>query len=276
MPVSNAACLEYIMRYLHQLIKHETVNKMNLSTTAIMFGPLIFRFPSSEIQNTKEFMMESMQTTDIISNILINIDKIFYPESIGYTIVLAPIEETATIKEKKKGFFTFGSRINKVASSPSNGMPSPASNVMTSSSLNAQSLPPEISQPLLPSLNSQTSFLVSEHPSSAVNEESLSFVNNEPLSPINDHPSSTVNERLSSVNNEALSSVKDQTLSAVNDRTSFSTDVIEELKLRYIAHGLPQLPGKIEEAELNAGIEALADMRLGAQGILNDSKVHEN
>jgi hypothetical protein len=86
MPVYNVACLEYILKFLNKLSKYSEINKMSPNNIGIVFGPTLFKCPAEETPMSQNYMLESIQTTGIITKIIENIDIIFPPELKGYCL----------------------------------------------------------------------------------------------------------------------------------------------------------------------------------------------
>ncbi|KAI9348657.1 Rho GTPase activation protein [Obelidium mucronatum] len=82
MPQPNRDFLEYLMKYLLKLVSYSSKNLMTVQNLVIVFAPNLFKCPSapspsSPNGNPEKYLVESMQVTKIMANIMENFHEIF-------------------------------------------------------------------------------------------------------------------------------------------------------------------------------------------------------
>ncbi|KAJ3070046.1 hypothetical protein HDU98_006919 [Podochytrium sp. JEL0797] len=104
LPKPNRDFLHHLMHYLLLLVSHSSRNLMTIQNIVIVFAPNVFKCPSAPSPtapsggNPEKYLVESMQVTKIMSNIMENFEEVF---------------QTGDSKHKQGSRSSFGSRVSK-------------------------------------------------------------------------------------------------------------------------------------------------------------------
>ncbi|KAJ3025917.1 UNVERIFIED_CONTAM: hypothetical protein HDU68_006502 [Siphonaria sp. JEL0065] len=82
LPKPNRDFLEYLIKYLLKLVTYSSKNLMTIQNLVIVFAPNLFKCPSapsptSPNANPEKYLVESMQMTKIMANIMENFEEVF-------------------------------------------------------------------------------------------------------------------------------------------------------------------------------------------------------
>ncbi|ORY40427.1 Rho GTPase activation protein [Rhizoclosmatium globosum] len=81
LPKPNLDFLEYLLKYLYKVVSHSSKNLMTVQNLVIVFAPNLFSCPSApsvvSSGNPEKYLVESMQVTKIMANIMENYEEIF-------------------------------------------------------------------------------------------------------------------------------------------------------------------------------------------------------